>query len=83
MPSPEQLAVIRKPKFGVDDLDTVSLRFTVYISEAGAADQRLSPEDAIRALKDAGVDDVSRLDGRTCWVTVDRGIVQFQRMATL
>lgn len=78
-----KLAVIRNPKWGVDDIGAVSLRFSTYIAESTAADQRLVGEYAENTLRAAGVADVRDLDGRTCWVRVDRNLIVFERMAKL
>lgn len=77
------MAVIKNPQFGCDDRGGVSLRFTVYLSDSGAADQMLSPDDAVTVIKAARVSDVSKLDGKTCWVQQDGGIVRFLRMTTI
>lgn len=79
----EKLAVIRNVKFGVGDRGTVVLRFDTYVTENTAASQSLYPEDAINAIQAAGVDDVYKLNGRTCWVNEERAVIQFVRMADL
>lgn len=79
----EVMAVIKRPRFGVNDRGGVSLSFSTYVSDAGAADQYLSPEDAVQVLKDAGVDDVSKLEGKTCWVDYTGQMIHFLRMTSL
>lgn len=79
----EVMAVIKRPQFGVNDRGGVSLSFTTYVSDAGAADQYLNPDDAVKVLKDAGVSDVSKLEGRTCWVDSTGQIIRFLRMTSL
>lgn len=66
--SGKTMAVIRKPQFGVGDRGKVMLWFTVYTSETLAALQVFTPEQAVEIIEAYGVDDVSKLDGKPCWV---------------
>lgn len=83
MPDDLKLAVIRRPVFGTDDRGSVSLRFTAYVSEAGAADQYLQAKYAVEVLAAADASDVSELNGKTCWVREHDGLIEFVRMAKL
>lgn len=82
-PPGEQLAVIRDVHFGVGDRGTVCMWFSAYITEGSAAVQVLSVERAVELIAAAGVDDVRKLDGRTCWVDVTGSTITFKRYARI
>jgi hypothetical protein len=76
----ERLAIIRDPKFGVNDRDEVVLQFQAYLSEALASQQQLSAEEGIALLRAYGVSDVSHLAGKPVWMDVSRpGVSLFKR----
>ncbi len=77
----EQLAVIRKPQFGIDDHGKLSLRFEAYISEGEAATQRISePEILIKAFKEANIHLTEEFEGKLCWVEVQNFKIVYLRM---
>ena len=81
----EELAVIRKVRFGMDDRfnEYLCLSFTVYM-KSGAAGQAILGEEKIKAmLKPQGVEDISTLEGRTCVVERRDGLVFFKRLSGL
>jgi len=78
----EEVAIIRNPKYGVDDRGRVTLRFDTYTSESTAALQVLSVDKATEALLQADVDDVHLLNGKPCWVEHGNGLIIFKRMWT-
>jgi hypothetical protein len=74
----EQLAIIRKPELGCRDTNAPVLSFEVYITEATAALQVLSWQDAHAVL--SRVRDIRDLEGKPCWVKVDGNMIRFQRL---
>lgn len=64
------LAIIKGVRYGVNDRGEVGLSFGVYLSEEFGAPQFLHPAWAAVVVKQYGVGDVSRLEGKPCWVRV-------------
>jgi hypothetical protein len=70
------MAIIRRPKFGVGDRGRTWLQFETYVSESSAASQTLEVDEAAKVIEAYGVTDVSKLDGKPCWVDTSRpGII--------
>ncbi len=77
----ELLAVIRNPKFGLNDRQMMSLRFETWVSENEASTQNISKVDEITKIyKDGNINDTSELEGKLCWVEVDHHAAKFIRM---
>lgn len=66
------MAIIRRPKYGVEERAGVCLRFETYVTENSAASQFLSQKDAAEVIKAYGIDDVAKLDGKPCWVDLSK-----------
>lgn len=79
----EQLAIIRKPGYGMRDLYQPGLFFDVYLSESSAALQVFSQPEANEVIQDHGVYDVKDLEGRACWVESDNGTIRYLRAAKM
>jgi hypothetical protein len=69
------LAVMRDVKFGVSDRGGVCLMFSAYTEEHLCAGHFVPLKEAAEFIRAYGVDDVSKLNGKTCWVKVD-GMIQ-------
>lgn len=67
-----KMAIMKNVTFGLDiDCGRVGLCFTVYLDESSAALQYVYGESALEVIKKYGVSDVSRLNGKPCWVETD------------
>ncbi len=85
MPHPdgeEQLAVIRGPKYGMDDHGP-QLSFHVHLCCGGAATLSFRQPEADEIIRKAKCSDVKHLDGHTCYVYRENGLVRFSRMSGL
>jgi hypothetical protein len=71
------MAIIRGVRYGVNAFNQVGLSFGAYIAEGIGAPQFLYPRNAEAMILSYDVGDVSRLEGKPCWVTIDRSIVTF------
>lgn len=72
------MAIIKRPKYGVEERAGVCLRFETYTTESTAASQFLNQDQAAELLRAYGVDDVAKLDGRPCWVdTSEKGLIKY------
>lgn len=73
----EQLAIIRRPRVEVEDHSLKpALMFDAFVSEGYAALQIVPlPEVDIPGLKW----DVSALEGKPCWVKLDKHMILFTR----
>ena len=70
----KRMAIIRRPKFGVNkQAGEVGLSFDAMLNELIGAPQFLSPAAAADLLDDYDAADVSELDGKPLWVEV-RGV---------
>ena len=78
-----QLAVIRDIHFGVGDRGRVCMWFSAFVSESSTALQVLSVEQAVDLLQRHGVDNTSRLEGKTVWVEVDDRMIKYLEPAKL
>lgn len=77
----EHLAVISEVRMGMEDHYGAALMFTASISEGNCALQVIPIDDPRCKEILSGVSDVSRLNGRACWVdTSRRGLITFKRM---
>lgn len=65
-----QLAIIREPRFGVDDRGHVALSFHVYVTESSAALQVFESGKGCDIIAEYGVRDVHELAGKPCWVRI-------------
>lgn len=79
----EQLAIIKGVRCGVGDRGRAWLSFSTYVSDCSAALQIVEWDAAKQVLEDADVQDVHQLNGKPCWVEVDRGMIVFLRMAKI
>lgn len=66
------LAVIKGVGFGNRDVGKAVLWFSTYVDECTAALQVISPPDALDIIQKYGVRDVHDLEGKTCWVILDK-----------
>jgi hypothetical protein len=76
----EKMAVIRDVGIGMRDAPYPCLWFSTYVSEAGAALQVLTWEQAEKLVRDTGVRDVRDLEGKPCWVEESAGMIKFVRV---
>jgi hypothetical protein len=76
--SPEQIALISRPRFGVGDRGTVTLTFSVYVSEHSGALQVFGVEEGAAIIEAYG-GDVATLQGKPCWVKCERQMIRWIR----
>jgi hypothetical protein len=74
---PRLLAVMRGVRFGLTDRGEVGLSFGAYVAEGLGAPQFLDAEVATVVIAAYQVGDVSRLEGKPCWVTLHNGRLLF------
>ncbi len=79
----EQLGVIKEVGVGLYDRNEPILWFTVYVGDASASLQWFEWEKAGKIIKDYNVRDVKSMNGRTCWVEVDKGIMTYLRASKI
>jgi len=78
-----QLAIMRGVNFGLRDVGTPVLWFTVHVSEGSAALQVLADEEMKTLLKNAGCYSITELEGKACWVERDAGMIAFKGFAKI
>lgn len=77
----EQLAVIKNFNIGVGDRGRPAIWFDTYINEHEAALQVIEGAQAIYDLIDeAGLTDVTKIEGRVCWVATGNHLIRYLRM---
>lgn len=80
----EQLAVIRNFKLGVGDRDVPVIMFDAFLTEGTAALQCIyGAEEIHQFIADAEVSDITKMNGRTCWVETDGFVSRFLRLAKI
>lgn len=80
----KQLAVIKNFNIGVGDRGRPAIWFSTYISESTAALQVIEGQEAIyEFINNSRLTDITKIEGKTCWVEVDGSRIKFLRMATL
>jgi hypothetical protein len=68
----KKMAIMKGVTFGLQlDCGKVGLSFSVYLDESSAASQFISGNEALEVIKKFGVEDVSKLNGKPCWVETD------------
>ncbi len=77
----EQLAVIGSAELGYDDdTNTLTLKFSTYISEGSAAGQSIYGEKLAIAFIDTKAPNAQWFIGKACWVIADDGMIKYIRM---
>jgi hypothetical protein len=71
------LAIIKGVRYGVGPGGDVGLSFGAYIAEGVGAPQFLPDTLATGVINLYQVGDVSRLEGKPCWVTITDGVLAF------
>jgi hypothetical protein len=72
------MAIIKAPRYGLNDDGIVGLSFAAYIAEGIGAPLFLPVTHATAVIELYGVADVSRLDGKPCWVKIHNGVISFE-----
>lgn len=83
LPGMEQLAIIKNVRCGVGDRGVAWLQFDAYTSESRAALQVIGWDVAKEVIEAYGVSDVSKLEGKPCYVESDKGMSTFTRAAVI
>jgi len=74
----KQIGIIKNVRFGYfEDSGKVGLSFDAYIRESVCAMQFLEGNKALEVIKLYMVSDVNKLNGKSCWVEVDRNFIVF------
>lgn len=80
----EELAIIRNPRFGLDDREFAHLTLTFAVYTKGlSAGIELRGDDIRRALargEKVRITDIRKLDGRACIVENVNGLLRFKRL---
>lgn len=76
--SAEQIALISRPRFGVGDRGTVTLTFSVYVSEYNHAFQVFGVEEGAEIIAAYG-GDVATLQGKPCWAKCEGQMICWVR----
>ena len=79
----KQLAIMKGVDFGLRDAGTPVLWFSTYISECSAALQVLVGREIEIFLKDSGCYSIKELEGKSCWVECDGGLIHFRGYAKI
>lgn len=78
----KKLAIIKQVQFGIGDYGRMALWFTTYVDENGSALQVFhDPKEIEKILLDGRVSDVTKMNGKACWVNDDNGLIRFIEMA--
>ena len=75
----EQMAIIRKPGFGMRDMNEPGLWFDIYTSDNSAALQVFHGDAALDVIRAYGVYDVKDLEGKPCLVEAAHGMMRYVR----
>lgn len=78
-----QLAIMKEIGIGIRDVGRPVMFFSTYISECTAALQILSWDEAFKLLDQSQAWDVKQLEGKSCWVEVDNGMIKFLEYAKI
>ena len=79
----KQLAIIRGVKCGVGDRGRAWLSFSTHTTECITALQIVEWDDAKKVIEDADVSDIYKLEGKPCWVEVERNTMLFVGIAKI
>lgn len=78
----ERLAVIKDFNIGVGDRGVPAIWFSAYVNEVAAALQVIQGAEAIHEFIAAtNLSDVTKIEGRTCWVDEGDGLIRYKRLA--
>lgn len=79
----EQLAIIKNVRCGVGDRGSAQLQFDAYTSASTAALQVIDWDEAKTVIEAYDVSDVSKLEGKPCYVNKGDGTSTFARPALI
>lgn len=80
----EQLAVIKNFNIGVGDRGVPAIWFDTYVNEHSAALQVISgAEEMWEFIKSSGLTDITKINGKTCWVEAGGSLIRFLRLAKM
>ena len=71
------LAVIRSPRYGLNERGNLGLTFAAYVAENEGAMQFVPASLANKVIEAYEVQSINDLNGKPCWVTVDKGNCTF------
>ena len=74
------MAIIKNLGVGIRDTHQACLWFEVYISENGTSLQILFGKVMLDFIKAADCYNILAMEGKPCWVDVDRGSMKFLRL---
>ena len=79
----EKLAIIKNVNIGVDDYGEPALWFDTYTSSCTAALQVFNWDDAKHIIKASGLRAVKSLEGKSCIVHEEKGIIRFKELSNI